>query len=204
MLKLESFESLKPNDVFDVVTRELFVEVGTEHDEYLRSLNCYEWYYAISKYYQPKSYFEIGVRLGYSMGTVITASDVIDHVLGWDNESYIKNSIERAKSTIEKYITCNRNNVNISIFNIDSQKESKLVIGNYDMIHIDGDHRSNSVYHDCVLVKDSCKVLVIDDYNNNTSEKTKNGIDRFMNEFSGVIKDNLYIPSIRGMMIIEF
>jgi len=83
MTTKNDFEQFKPNDIYDVVPKALFMEDGIkDHDEYLRSLNYYEWYYAIAQFYKPKSYFEIGVRFGYSMGVMITAAPSIEKVLG--------------------------------------------------------------------------------------------------------------------------
>lgn len=64
----------------------------------------------------------------------------------------------------------------------------------FDFIYIDGDHREKSVYKDGVNAFLVCKVgghILFDDYE--WREETKNGIDRFLNEYKGlyelVIKD---------------
>ncbi len=114
---------LKPNSIFEKINPNFFFELNSFHDEYLKSGIYYEYYYAISKYYQPKSILEIGVRYGYSLGCLIKGSEKIESVIGIDCDSYEKNSLSIAEKNIKKYIN---NNLNFEFINQDSHTIKKI------------------------------------------------------------------------------
>jgi predicted O-methyltransferase YrrM len=68
---------------------------------------------------------------------------------------------------------------------------TKLDSKNYDFIYIDGDHSENAVYKDGVnalrLIKSGGIILFDDYYWVHKSQVTKNGIEKFINEFNDQI-----------------
>jgi predicted O-methyltransferase YrrM len=196
---MEEILSLKPKSIFDVVDNTVFIEKNeTRHHDYMLCENYYEIYYAISKYYQPKSILEIGVRYGYSLYSMIAAADNLEYVVGYDIDEYDSGSIEEAYKNISRVIS---ENINLKIEFENSQKLSELS-QNYDLIHIDGDHSYDGKIHDLNLTKGKCKILVIDDYNH--IGEVKNATNKFIEENSEIISKHFLINSMRGTYIIEY
>lgn len=195
----ESILQLKPNSIFEIISSNFFFELNTHHDEYLKGGIYYEYYYAISKFYQPKSILEIGVRYGYSLGCLIKGSDNIEHVTGIDCDFYEKNSLQIAEQNIKKFI---KNNLNFQFLNIDSHSLNVLD-KNFDLIHIDGDHSYEGKIADLNLIKNSCKVAVIDDYGGGLPE-VRRAVDDWVKTNRFLIKTSFVIDSARGTLILEF
>lgn len=216
---IESITQLKPKSIFDVVEKNFFVEEddvngpSAGHD-YLRCGNYYEVYYAISKFYQPETIFEIGVRYGYSLYSLVKGSDKIKYVLGYDideeiysNRKWISekldidldkvSSVNIAKSQLQKF--CSGVEVNIEKQN--SQEVTELD-GFMDLIHIDGDHSYEGKVHDLEITKQKGKVVVIDDYSH--IGEVRNATDRFVRDNASVIKNHYLLDSFRGTYIIEY
>jgi predicted O-methyltransferase YrrM len=189
---------LKPKSIFDVVKPEFFLELGTTHDEYLKSNNYYEYYYAISKHYQPKKILEIGVRYGYSLGVMVSGSNNIEKVVGIDCDDYEKNSLNVAEENIKKYI---KTSLEYTFLNVDSHTITKFD-DFYDLIHIDGDHSYEGKIKDLNLLKNSCKVAIVDDYN--FLPQVRKAADEWVLNNSEIIKSYYILESIRGTLIIEF
>lgn len=191
--------SLKPNYIFDVVDSSVFIEKDDpRHNDYMHCKNYYEIYYAIAKYYQPKSILEIGVRYGYSLYSMIAACENLEYVRGYDIDEYDKDSIEVANKNISNVIS---KEIDFKIENKNTQTSKKLR-KKYDLIHVDGDHSYNGKLHDLELVKNNCKVLIIDDYNH--IRDVKSAVDKFVPENEDIIEKNFLIGSMRGTYIIEF
>lgn len=120
----ENILNLMPSSILDKVDSQFFIEINQEqHKSYIKSGNYYENYYALSSYYQPKSILEIGVRYGYSLGSMISASNVIEKVTGIDNDEYSLGSLEIAKDNIKKYIN---SDIELNFSLQDSHKIEKL------------------------------------------------------------------------------
>lgn len=195
----EKILNLIPSSILDKVDNQFFIEIDQEqHKSYIKSGNYYENYYALSSYYQPKSILEIGVRYGYSLGSMISASNVIEKVTGIDNDEYSLGSLEIAKDNIKKYIN---SDVELNFSLQDSHKIDKLEY--HDMIHIDGDHSYDGKLQDLKLTINACKVVIIDDYlefvdvNKSTND--------FISYNKDIIKDTYILDNHpRGTMIIEY
>jgi hypothetical protein len=156
----EHILNLTPNSILDKIDRDFFIEIDEEeHQSYIKSGNYYENYYALSSYYQPKSILEIGVRYGYSLGTMISASKSIEKVTGIDNDEYILGALDKAKENIKKYINSDVE-LNFSLQNSHDIKK----LDYHDVIHIDGDHSYDGKLKDLKLTIDACKVVIIDDF----------------------------------------
>jgi predicted O-methyltransferase YrrM len=195
----EKILNLTPLSILDKINSDFFIEIDQEeHKSYIKSGNYYENYYALASYYQPKSILEIGVRYGYSLGTMISASNIIKKVTGIDNDEYSLGSLEVAKNNIKKYIN---SNIELNFSLQDSHKIEKLEY--HDMIHIDGDHSYDGKLQDLKLTIGACKVVIIDDYLQFSE------VNRSTNTFISYNKDiieNTYVLDnhIRGTMIIEY
>jgi predicted O-methyltransferase YrrM len=196
---MEEILSLKPESIFKVVDDSIFIEKNdARHNDYMHCGNYYEIYYAISKYYQPKSILEIGVRYGYSLYSMMAAADNLNYVRGYDIDEYDSGSIEEANKNISKVIS---DDIDFKIEFNDSQKISELS-QSYDLIHIDGDHSYGGKIHDLNLTKGKCKVLIIDDYNH--IGEVKNATNKFIEENSELISKHFSIGSMRGTYIVEY
>ena len=194
----EEILKLKPESIFDVIPKEFFLEVGTHHDEYLKCGNYYEYYYGISKYYQPETILEIGVRYGYSLGSMIIGSDNVKKVVGIDCDDYVSNSLNVAEENIKKHVT---KNLDYIFLNIDSHTINKFD-EKYDLIHVDGDHTYDGKIKDLNLLKNSCKVAIIDDYIH--LPQVRDAANDWIEENSTIISKVYLLDSIRGSLIIEF
>jgi len=194
-LNIENFLSLKPKSIFEVVPSYIFREKETdEHRSYICSENYYEFYYAISKYFKPKTILEIGVRLGYSFASMYAGSfDTIKYMEGWDNCSYVENSVEISKINLKNFIKCDFN-----ILDIDSHIQ--IMKEYYDLIHIDGDHTYDGAIKDLELTKLHAKTIIVDDYA--AFDTVKNAVNDFVRQNN--LENKLsYIPSCQGMAVLE-
>jgi len=194
---VEKIEKLKPASIYDVIDPNFFIELGTSHDEYLLSKNYYEYYYAISKFYQPISILEIGVRFGYSLGSMVKGSNKIKKVVGIDLDSYEYNSLQVAESNIKKYINPN---IDYNFYLKDSHDIIELD-SFYDLIHVDGDHSYEGKIKDLNLAVNHCKTLIIDDYNQ--FEEVRNASDYWTEKNKEYIKKIYVLNSIRGTLVVE-
>ena len=195
----EKILNLIPSSILDKVDNQFFIEIDQEqHKSYIKSGNYYENYYALSSYYQPKSILEIGVRYGYSLGSMISASNAIEKVTGIDNDEYSLGSLEIAKDNIKKYIN---SDIELDFSLQDSHKIEKLEY--HDIIHIDGDHSYDGKLKDLKLTIGACKIVIIDDY------LEFDDVNKSTNDFISYNKDlieNTYVLDnhSRGTMIIEY
>jgi hypothetical protein len=170
--------------------------------------NYYRLYHALADHYQPRRIMEIGVRLGYGIGSLtLGCSTPPDYVEGWDNECYIQASLNKARKNIE---TLNPPPKSLTLRKLDSQKEEKL-LASFDLVSIDGDHTYSGAKHDIEIVAPYCKVMLVDDYH----PKNHPGVFRATNEFlaanEGIIKEHFSVTaddftgqSIKGTYVIEF
>jgi len=187
--------------ILDLVPVEIFVnDIGKpEHDEYIKSGNYYEHYYELSKKYQPKSILEIGVRYGYSLCSMFAGSrDTVEYIEGWDNNTYEHNALEIARINL---IFILHYKGRLVLKNIDSHSVQSLD-RDFSLIHIDGDHGYYGKLQDLELVKNRCRVLILDDYN--YIPEVHSAIDKFVNDNKNLMKNYYVIDSIRGTFVIEF
>lgn len=197
--KKESILEFKPHSILDKIDSKFFIEIDDlTHQAYIKSGNYYENYYALSSYYQPKSILEIGVRYGYSLGSMISASESIERVTGIDNDEYIFGALDKAKENIKKYIN---SNVELNFSLQDSHEIENLEY--HDIIHIDGDHSYEGKLNDLKLTINSCGIVIIDDY------LEFSDVNKSTNDFISYNKDlikNTYVLDnhTRGTMIIEY
>jgi hypothetical protein len=184
----------KPDSIFDVIPHEFF----TKYDKYDYTLsgNCFEWYYAIAKTIQPKTFMEIGVRFGFSFLPTLVGSNSIEYALGWDLETYGNNQI--ATNNIAKFY---KGNCKWKIEHMDSQKQTQLPQF-FDLISIDGCHDYSCKIHDLKLAMANSRYALLDDYDYHVD--VRNSINQFMRDHVSKIEWGLYLPTFRGSMLIKF
>ena len=187
--------------ILDLIPTDIFaLDLGVpEHDEYIKSGNCYEHYYELAKKYKPKSILEIGTRYGYSLCSMVAGSmDTVEYVEGWDDNSYHSNATKIAEINL-KYILGYDKSWVIRIIN---SHEVKTLERNFDIVHIDGDHGYFGKLQDLNLVKNNCKVVIVDDYEYILEVHT--ATNEFLARNREIIKDWYIIDSFRGTFVIEF
>jgi len=195
-MTLEEIIKYKPDNIHDVIEPEFFTKY--DKSDYIYCKNYYEWNYAIAKYLQPKTFLEIGVRLGFSFLPTLIGAESLEYAEGWDIESYVKNGNKMSTENISKYYNglCKW-----SISNINSQ-EIDVLPQKFDFINIDGCHDYDCKKHDLKLAMDNCKYALLDDYDYHFY--VKDAIDDFMNKNINRIESSLYVPTFRGSMLIKF
>ena len=198
---IDSIIANKPNSIFDVVPRELFV--ADFDTAYLDSGNYWEWNYAIAKTIQPKTYLEVGVRFSYSFIPTLLGSESLEYALGYDLETY--GNISHAKDNIEKYY---KGSCKCELQHVDSQQIAELPQF-FDLINIDGEHTVIGKMHDLHLTIDHCKYVIVDDYD--YLRDVRVAVDWFLKEYGGngwgrqsIIEWATYIPTFRGSMMIKY
>lgn len=212
MTTIEHITSLKPNRITDVLPVELFShDAGTPEGKHftLNDGNCYEWYYAIGKHYEPSSVLEIGVRYGYSLtalvaGAMASGENDVDYVMGIDNEEYVPGSLAVAEKNVRAICKC----AYIVTFNDNSQDVFKLLETDpyepqpWGIISIDGDHSEKGTRHDLNLTINQCLVVVVDDYF--FIADVQRAVDRFVAAHDDMIAEWFTIRSFRGTAVIEY
>jgi hypothetical protein len=191
---IEQLYKNKPDSIHDIIPSEFFTKYDSY--DYVWSGNCFEWYYALGKTIQPKSFLEIGVRFGFSFLPTILASDNLEYALGWDLETYGNNEIARVN--IHNYYN---GSAKWSIEHVDSQIQTELP-GFFDLISIDGCHDYDCKVHDLKLCINKCNYVILDDYDYHP--QVRNSTDFFLNEYAQHIEWSHYIPTFRGSMLIKF
>ena len=73
---------------------------------------------------------------------------------------------------------------------------------NFDLVHIDGDHGYFGKLQDLNLIKNNCKVVIIDDYE--YILEVHSATNEFLARNSEIIKNWYIINSLRGTFVIEF
>jgi hypothetical protein len=191
---IEELLKHKPESIFDVIDKDFFLKY--DNYDYTLSGNCFEWYWALGKVIQPKSFLEIGVRFGFSFLPTIQSSDKIEYALGWDLETYGNNDI--ANENIQKYYN---GNCKWNIEHLDSQKQTELPQF-FDLISIDGCHDYDCKVHDLKLCIGKCNYVILDDYDYHVD--VRNSTDFFLGTNSEHIEWSEYLPTFRGSMLIKF
>ena len=191
---IEQLFSNKPKSIHDIIPSEFFTKYDSY--DYVWSGNCFEWYYAISKTIQPKTFLEIGVRFGFSFLPTMLGNPDMEYALGWDLETYGHTNIESINH-IKKYYF---GGVKWDLLTQDSQIATELP-GFYDLISIDGCHDYACKLHDLDLCIGKCNYIILDDYDYHTD--VRNSVNDWMRSNITEIEWGLYIPTFRGSMLIK-
>lgn len=184
----------KPKSIHDIIPSEFFTKYDSY--DYVWSGNCFEWYYAIAKAIQPKTFMEIGVRFGFSFLPTLMGSEKLEYALGWDLETYGNNDI--ARENIGKYYS---GNCKWEIQHVDSQ-EMKELPQFFDLVSIDGCHDYNCKIHDLEMTMRNSRYVILDDYDYHTD--VRNSVNQFMRNNVDRIEWSIYFPTFRGSQLIKF
>lgn len=191
---IQDFLKNKPSSIHDVIPSEFFTKYDSY--DYVWSGNCFEWYYAIAKTLNPKSFLEIGVRFGFSFLPLMIGGNQLKYCLGYDNEEYGNNQI--AKENITKYYS---GDARFEILKVNSHDIKKLPQF-FDIVSIDGDHSYNGKILDLELTLDSSTYVIIDDYDYHSD--VKKATDYFVETYKSKIETTEYLQSFRGTLIIKY
>lgn len=193
-------------DIVDILGSDFFDDElnSVNHSCYIRSQNYYEWYYSIGKALMPRCIFEIGVRRGYSLASMIIGAigPQLTHAIGWDNDSYVKDGLIQAESKIRSLL---RHRVpvfqmNISLKLTDSQNEVTIPQG-CDLVHIDGAHGLKEKTHDLSLCIGRANTIIVDDYL--FIPDVRRACDEILNTLSPANYCWFILPSYRGTLVIQ-
>jgi len=188
---MEEINSLKPNSIFDIADKSIFFE----EEDYIESGNHYEYFYAISKYYNPDSILEIGIRHGYSLYALMLGSTTLSKVVGYDCE---EDFVISTQKNLSPFIS---DGVDFIVENNNTQ-ELNEISDSYFLIHIDGDASYEGRYHDLELTKGKARVVLVSDF---FSERSgRDAAQRFVYDNRHIIKNTHVIESLRGLYIIEY
>lgn len=184
----------KPDSIHDVINSRFFTKYDTY--DYVWSGNCFEWYWALGKALQPKTFMEIGVRFGFSFLPLIQSAPTLEYALGWDLETYGNNSI--AIENIGQYYT---GSAKWEVLHMDSQQQQTLP-GFFDLVSIDGCHDYECKIHDLRLCIGNCHYVILDDYDYHS--EVRRSTDFFLEEYKEHIEWHEYIPTFRGSKLIKY
>ena len=211
MTTFEKIAALKPNGILDVMPESVFShDAGEPEGKHftLHDGNCYEWYWALGRYYKPSSVLEIGVRYGYSAAALCGGGGVMcGSVTCIDNEQYVPGSLDIAQRNILGV----NGAVGTAMFRCDSQKmvrmptvvsSSRGLVYERELVSIDGDHSCEGTRHDLNLTLNVSRVVVVDDYN--FLGDVRRAVDRFIGDHSDMIQEHFVIPSFRGTAVIQY
>ncbi len=193
-MDIQKLFDAKPNSIHDIIPSEFFTKYDSY--DYIWSGNCFEWYYAIAKIIQPKTFMEIGVRFGFSFLPTLIGSESLEYALGWDLETYGNNQI--ANENIGLYYN---GHCKWEIHHVDSQNEKDLPQF-FDLVSIDGCHDYKCKIHDLNMTMRNSKYVILDDYDYHTD--VRNSVSQFMRDNANHIEWALYIPTFRGSQLIKF
>lgn len=195
---IDRLKAVKPDTILAMIEQKFYENDNYRNkSEWTSDGNCYEWYYATGKLFQPKHILEIGVRFGYSVYAIALGAGKVKVIDGWDTEEYVKGSNEIAQNAIAERLP----NTKVVVRNINSQGVESLG-RSYDLISIDGDHSVQGTLHDLRLSLGKCKVVITDDYDFLGS--VKEAVDKFLEENIDAIAEWCYIPSYRGTIVIVY
>ena len=125
-----------------------FFRLGEENTEYVLSGSCYEWYYTYAVLTRPGRVLEIGVRYGYSAIALLLGWPAVRELVLIDDGSYGVTINESLAA-----IRCVAPAVDVRACMLNTQSVNHLpASGEFDLVHVDGDHTYYGAFHDLSLV----------------------------------------------------
>lgn len=136
-------------------------------------LGYYEFYYALGQLLRPASFLEIGVLGGASACAVaLGAGSSLRDVVLLDNESHDDGKQAVPLSTAMGRVLAANPQPMVTCHPVDSQRLSAIpsafFSGQFNLIHVDGDHRVGPCYHDLRITWPRLELfghLLVDDAN---------------------------------------
>ncbi len=166
--------------------------------DYIAATNYYSWYATIGCYFKPRRIAEIGVRFGYSLYAMATATGHDPgtmRLFGYDLETY--EGTERS-TRIAQAMMRGAGFIHTNIYKMDTFLVNDLGT-DIDLFHVDGDHDYRHVAHDTELAIAALRpggVLLLDDceFNPDTGRAARDVLNRHGIEFC-------LLPTFRGHIL---
>ena len=172
---------------------------GEAASDYARSDNYYEWYFTYAQGIRPRRVLEIGVRLGYSAIAMVLGYPGLGELVLFDDASYGHSVLDAAQN-----IRRAAGSVRIIAHHLDTQAVRSLPArGEFDLIHVDGDHTYQGTIHDLGLVLPLLSrrgVIVLDDVDH--ISRCRKAAREFVSLYPGLRA--CYIPTFRGHLLIGY
>ncbi|MFM9962422.1 MAG: methyltransferase domain-containing protein [Planctomycetaceae bacterium] len=166
--------------------------------DYVSCGTYYEWYAGYAAALRPRRVLEIGSRRGYSLAAMLLACDEIQEVVSLDNESY-GIAVTELRETLARL----NHAASLTTFAVDTQRIGRLpVAGQFDLIHVDGDHSEQGALHDLKLVMNQLSprgLMVVDDVVFYPSVMA--AVSRFLIENPNWSAE--FVPSFRGHILLR-
>lgn len=147
--------------------------------------NYYEHYALWSALTKPRSFLEIGVLRGWSVMAVLMGWSTIRSVGLMDNEMY-GISLSETKESIKEFREKERMTGEFNIWTqvADTNRLNDIpFLGEYNLIHVDGEHSERAVRHDLELVLPKLTtrgLIIVDDQGG--MPQVKAGTDSFLKD----------------------
>ena len=135
-------------------------------EDFVNAPNYYPWLSALANSLKAYNILEVGVLNGYAAVSFIRGNPIWNYT-GIDNGSFIKGSMEYAEANLKKLQS--EQDFHFDLITKDTQKLTTtdfLESGEFNFIHIDGDHSYNGALHDMNLLWPSLSPyghMIVDD-----------------------------------------
>jgi cephalosporin hydroxylase len=163
----------------------------------------YDVYEEMVRKYKPESVLEVGVLFGFSAIAMLWGGkDCIEKYTGFDIELFTKGSNEMAGKNIDLLykrisIKCPRENIQFL------REPHTFPSGNFDLVHIDGDHSFKGCYSDMQKFYPlASKYVVIHDYFYNGCPDVRRAVEKFQEDIGGFGQVEQH-PNKRGLILIK-
>ncbi len=169
---------------------------GDQQSDWWESTRYYQFYAGIAALTRPKRILEVGVRLGYSLVSMLRGFDKIERIVAVDNESGVKDSQHGAKSNIRS----TGYEGELVMFKDDAENFATLVPEFFDLIHLDADHADTATGRDVVRAwtrLDSGGILIVDD---TKSEEVRRGVEWGRRQLKH-LEWEFYFPTFTGWWV---
>ncbi len=176
-----------------------FFRHGEEAADYATSGNYYEWYFTYAERIKPTRILEIGARLGYSAIAMLLGHPGVRELTLLDDGSYgfgVGEAVENIRRVGHP--------AEVVAHTLDTQSVRALPLeGEFDLIHVDGDHTFHGAMHDLSLVLPYLSpsgVIILDDVDYISS--CKKAARQFLSLNPGL--ESAHISTFRGHILLGY
>lgn len=191
IITLPMIKTVRPQTMLDIVPKGLYDQCIAAG--YGWAPEQHSWYYAVSRLLKPKTILEIGVLDGFSL-TAMGLGSPDCYCEGWDNECYRAGSLSEAAANLTK-----SGLVKFNLIKVNS-RDRNTISGEFDLIHVDGDHSHRGALHDLKLALTAAKNILVDDYDSHP--EVRRAVDDFLIQ-EATLLNVVKIPTHTGMVLIQ-